>query len=55
MFPISGIFAAMRTGVIETALVIPYLALATLLFMLLGSTIHIAGNQLVKRLNADVM
>ncbi|MDD1780005.1 hypothetical protein LRP49_02230 [Enterovibrio sp. ZSDZ35] len=50
MFPITGIFAAMRTGVIETARVIPYLAFATLLFILLGSAIHIAAKQLVKRL-----
>ncbi|WP_281543488.1 hypothetical protein [Grimontia sp. SpTr1] len=50
MFPITGIFAAMRTGVIETALVIPYLVVATLLFVILGSCIHIMGNGLVKRL-----
>ncbi|MDD1794225.1 hypothetical protein L4D06_16780 [Enterovibrio makurazakiensis] len=50
MFPIAGIFAAMRTGVIETAKVIPYLTFATLLFVLLGTAIHVAGNVLAKRL-----
>ncbi|OEE67498.1 hypothetical protein A1OO_17280 [Enterovibrio norvegicus FF-33] len=50
MFPITGIFAAMRTGVVETALVIPYLVFATILFVLLGSGVHITGNLLAKRL-----
>ncbi|WP_407330342.1 ABC transporter permease subunit [Enterovibrio sp. 27052020O] len=50
MFPITGIFAAMRTGVVETALVIPYLVFATILFVLLGSGVHIIGNLFAKRL-----
>lgn len=44
LFPITGIFAAMRTGVIETALVLEYIAVATVLFILLGALITQIGN-----------
>ncbi len=50
LFPITGIFAAMRTGVIETALVLEYIAIATVLFVALGALITVCGHLLLQSL-----
>lgn len=46
LFPITGIFAAMRKGVDETALVGLYVSVATILFVLIGEAISILGRMI---------
>ena len=41
MFPITGIFGAMRSGIVETALVVEYILFSTLIYIFIGATLTV--------------